>query len=601
MAYLQFEALDIPQVKVPQAVSYVDHNMLQAGFENADDHRFLQTFANKYGIHFSKPGNGICHQVNLERFSIPGNTMIGSDSHTPTGGGAGMLAIGVGGLDVAVVMGGAPYYVKMPKVVGVKLTGKLNPWVSAKDVILEMLRRLTVKGGVGKVFEYYGPGVSTLSVPERATITNMGAELGATSSIFPSDDVTKEFFRMQGRLNDWNEISADPDAEYDGLIEVNLSELEPLMAKPGSPDAVVKISEVEGTPVQQVIIGSCTNSSYKDLMLVAKAVKGKKVNPDVSLHITPGSRQVLETIIRNRALGDMVSAGARIMEAACDGCIGLGSSPPSNSVSIRSFNRNWSGRSGTVDDSVYLASPEICVAAALTGKITDPRKLGEYPKVEWPESFVTDDSMIIRPSNDPGSVEVIRGPNIKSLPKAEPLSSSLEGEVLIKLEDDISTDGIMPAGPKILPLRSNIPAISEYVFSQIDHDFPARAKEKQGGFIIGGDNYGQGSSREHAALAPMYLGVKAVITKSFARIHKANLVNFGILPLEFANPADYDAVQQGDALKFSGVRELIEGGATSIPVQAGSNSFVCNLDVSDRQREIILAGGLLNYTKMMHS
>ena len=600
MAYLQFEALDIPQVKVPLAVSYVDHNMLQAGFENADDHRFLQTFANKYGIQFSKPGNGICHQVNLERFSKPGNTMIGSDSHTPTGGGAGMLAIGVGGLDVAVVMGGAPYYVKMPKVVGVKLTGKLNLWVSAKDVILEMLRRLTVKGGVGKVFEYYGPGVSTLSVPERATITNMGAELGATSSLFQSDDVTKEFFRMQGRFHDWNEISADPDAEYDEYIEVNLSELEPMMAKPGSPDAVVKVSEVEGTPVQQVIIGSCTNSSYKDLMLVARAVKGKKVDPGVSLHITPGSRQVLETIIRNRALADMVSAGARIMEAACDGCIGLGSSPPSSSVSIRSFNRNWSGRSGTMDDSVYLASPEVCVAAALTGKITDPRKLGEYPEVEWPESFVTDDSMVIRPSNDPESVEVIRGPNIKPLPQSEPLSNDIEGEVLIKLKDDISTDGIMPAGPKILPLRSNIPAISEYVFSQIDPDFPARAKEKQGGFIIGGDNYGQGSSREHAALAPMYLGVKAVITKSFARIHKANLVNFGILPLEFANKDGYDAVQQGDALKFSGVRELIEGGATTIPVQAGSNSFECILDISDRQREIILAGGLLNYTKMMH-
>ncbi len=600
MAYLQFEALDIPQVKVPLAVSYVDHNMLQAGFENADDHRFLQTFANKYKIQFSKPGNGICHQVNLERFSKPGNTMIGSDSHTPTGGGAGMLAIGVGGLDVAVVMGGAPYYVTMPKVVGVKLTGKLKPWVSAKDVILEMLRRLTVKGGVGKVFEYYGPGVSTLSVPERATITNMGAELGATSSIFPSDNITKEFFRMQGRLDDWNEISADPDAEYDEHIEVNLGELEPMMAKPGSPDAVVKVSEVEGTPVQQVIIGSCTNSSYKDLMLVAKAVKGKKVDPGVGLHITPGSRQVLETIIRNRALADMVSAGARIMEATCDGCIGLGSSPPSGSVSIRSFNRNWSGRSGTMDDSVYLASPEVCVAAALTGKITDPRKLGEYPKVEWPESFVTDDSMVIRPSDDPEAVEVIRGPNIKPLPKAEPLSTDLEGEVLIKLEDDISTDGIMPAGPKILPLRSNIPAISEHVFSQIDPGFPARAKEKHGGFIIGGDNYGQGSSREHAALAPMYLGVKAVITRSFARIHKANLVNFGILPLEFADQAGYDAVQQGDALKLMGVRELIKGGATSIPVQVGSNSFVCTLDISNRQREIILAGGLLNYTKMMH-
>ncbi|MDW7776731.1 MAG: aconitate hydratase [Methanosarcinales archaeon] len=600
MAYLQFEALDIPRVKVPLAVSYVDHNMLQAGFENADDHRFLQTFAYKYGIRYSKPGNGICHQVNLERFSKPGNTMIGSDSHTPTGGGAGMLAIGVGGLDVAVVMGGAPYYVKMPEVVGVKLSGKLNPWVSAKDVILELLRRLTVKGGVGKVFEYYGPGVGTLSVPERATITNMGAELGATSSLFPSDEVTKEFFRMQSRLEDWRELSADDGAHYSEHIEIHLDELEPMMAKPGSPDAVVKVSEVEGTPVQQVIIGSCTNSSYKDLMTVAHAMKGKKVNPDVSLHITPGSRQVLETIIRNGALADMVSAGARIMETTCDGCIGLGSSPPSDSVSIRSFNRNWAGRSGTMDDSVYLASPEVCVAAALTGKITDPRKLGAYPEVVWPDTFVADDSMVISPSVDPGSVEVIRGPNIKPLPKAKPLTSDLEGKVLIKLEDGISTDCIMPAGPKILPLRSNIPAICEFVFSQVDADFPARAKEMQGGFIVGGENYGQGSSREHAALAPMYLGVKAVITKSFARIHKANLINFGILPLEFANGAGYDAIEQGDVLRFSGVRELVKEGATSIPVQVGSNTFECTLDVSDRQREILLAGGLLNYTKMMH-
>ncbi|MCL7412531.1 MAG: aconitate hydratase [ANME-2 cluster archaeon] len=601
MAYLQFEALDIPRVKVPLAVSYVDHNMLQAGFENADDHRFLQTFAFKYGIYYSKPGNGICHQVNLERFSKPGNTMIGSDSHTPTGGGAGMLAIGVGGLDVAVVMGGAPYYLKMPIVVGVKLSGKLKPWVSAKDVILEMLRQCTVKGGVGKVFEYYGPGIATLTVPERATITNMGAELGATSSIFPSDDVTKEFFRMQGRLEDWREISADDDAEYNEHIEINLDELEPMIAKPGSPDAVVKVSEVEGTLVQQVIIGSCTNSSYKDLMIVAEALKGKKVNQDVSLHITPGSRQVLETIIRNGALADMVSAGARIMETTCDGCIGLGSSPPSNSVSVRSFNRNWEGRSGTMDDSVYLASPEVCVAAALNGKITDPRKLGEYPEIVWPDTFVADDSMIISPSDNPDSVEVIRGPNIKPLPKAKPLSSDLEGKILIKLEDGISTDCIMPAGPKILPLRSNIPAICEFVFSQVDADFPTRAKEMQGGFIVGGENYGQGSSREHAALAPMYLGVKAVIAKSFARIHKANLVNFGILPLEFAGPAGYDAMEQGDVIRFSRVRELIESGATALPVKVGTNTIECTLDISDRQREVILAGGLLNYTKMKHS
>lgn len=601
MAYLQFEALDIPRVKVPLAVSYVDHNMLQAGFENADDHRFLQTFAFKYGIHYSKPGNGICHQVNLERFSRPGNTMIGSDSHTPTGGGAGMLAIGVGGLDVAVVMGGAPYYLKMPEVVGVELSGKLNPWVSAKDVILEMLRRLTVKGGVGKVFEYYGPGVATLSVPERATITNMGAELGATSSVFPSDEVTKEFFRMQGRLEDWREMSADDGAQYSDHIRINLDDLEPMMAKPGSPDAVVKVSESEGIPVQQVIIGSCTNSSYKDLMVVAKALKGKKVNPDVSLHITPGSRQVLETIIRNGALADMVSAGARIMETTCDGCIGLGSSPPSNSVSVRSFNRNWAGRSGTMDDSVYLTSPEVCVAAALTGKITDPRKLGEYPDIMWPDTFVADDSMVIEPSDDPETVEVIRGPNIKPLPKSQPLSADLEGQVLIKLENDISTDCIMPAGPKILPLRSNIPAICEFVFSQVDQEFPVRAREKQGGFIVGGENYGQGSSREHAALAPMCLGVKGVIARSFARIHKDNLVNFGILPLEFADPAGYDALEQGDVIRFCNVRRLIKEGATTIPLHVGPDIFQCNLDISDRQREILVAGGLLNYTKMKHS
>lgn len=598
MAYLQFEALDIPRVKTELSVSYVDHNMLQAGFENADDHRFLQTFASKYGIYYSRPGNGICHQVNLERFSKPGNTLIGSDSHTPTGGGAGMLAIGVGGLDVAVVMGGGPYYIKMPYVVGVELTGSLKPWVSAKDVILEMLRRLTVKGGVGKVFEYYGEGVSTLMVPERATITNMGAELGATTSVFPSDEITEQYFRQQKRLDDFKFISADPDAGYDEHITIDLSELEPMIALPGSPDNVVKVSEIEGTNVEQVIIGSCTNSSYKELMVVAAVLQGRKIIPGVSLHITPGSRQVLETITRNGGLAEMVSAGARIMESACDGCIGLGSSPASGSVSIRSFNRNWKGRSGTADDSVYLASPETCIAAALTGVITDPKKLGDYPVIDMPDHFVIDDSMIIQPSDDPGSVEVIRGPNIKPIPKITALSPDLKGNVLIKVGDDISTDAIMPAGPKILPLRSNIPAISEFVFVNVDPGFAARARENHGGIIVGGDNYGQGSSREHAALAPLYLKVKAVIVRSFARIHKANLVNFGILPLEFNDLESFGSLQQGDVLECKGIKELISSGAVIIPVQAGSVTIECKLDISSRQREIILAGGLLNYTRL---
>jgi aconitate hydratase len=598
MAYLQFEALDIPRVKTELSVSYVDHNMLQAGFENADDHRFLQTFASKYGIYFSRPGNGICHQVNLERFSKPGNTLIGSDSHTPTGGGAGMLAIGVGGLDVAVVMGGGPYYIKMPYVVGVELTGSLKPWVSAKDVILEMLRRLTVKGGVGKVFEYYGEGVSTLMVPERATITNMGAELGATTSVFPSDEITEQYFRQQKRLDDFKFISADPDAGYDEHITIDLSELEPMIALPGSPDNVVKVSGIEGTNVEQVIIGSCTNSSYKELMVVAAVLQGRKIIPGVSLHITPGSRQVLETITRNGGLAEMVSAGARIMESACDGCIGLGSSPASGSVSIRSFNRNWKGRSGTADDSVYLASPETCIAAALTGVITDPKKLGDYPVIDMPDHFVIDDSMIIQPSDDPGSVEVIRGPNIKPIPKITALSPDLKGNILIKVGDDISTDAIMPAGPKVLPLRSNIPAISEFVFVNVDPEFAARAKENHGGIIVGGDNYGQGSSREHAALAPLYLKVKAVIVRSFARIHKANLVNFGILPLEFNDLESFGSLQQGDVLECKGIKELISSSAVIIPVQAGSVTIECKLDISSRQREIILAGGLLNYTRL---
>jgi aconitate hydratase len=536
MAYLQFEALDVPQVKTELSLSYVDHNTLQTGFENADDHRFLQSFASKYGIYFSKPGNGICHQVNLERFSAPGKTMVGSDSHTPTGGGAGMLAIGVGGLDVAVTLGGSPLYIKMPKIVGVELVGSLNPWVAAKDVILEVLRVCSVKGGVGKIFEYYGEGVKTLSVPERATITNMGAELGATTSLFPSDEITRDFFEQQDRLKDWKPLEADADAEYDEVLHINLDELEPLVAAPSSPDNIKKVADVAGTKAQQVIIGSCTNSSYKDLLMTSKVLEQHKVHPGASLHISPGSKQVIETLLRDGGFAGLISGGARFGEPCCDGCIGMGSAPATDSVSVRSFNRNWKGRSGTIDDSVYLASPETCIAAAIRGELVDPRELGEYPEIQWPRRFVIDDSMIIAPSKQPEAVKVIRGPNIRPLPKREPLEESLSGEVLIKLEDNISTDTIMPAGAKILPLRSNIPAISEYVFHSVDPSFAQRAKEKKGGFIIGGENYGQGSSREHAALAPMYLGIKAVLVKSFARIHKANLINFGILPLEFQNP-----------------------------------------------------------------
>ncbi|MHA2060441.1 MAG: aconitate hydratase, partial [Candidatus Ranarchaeia archaeon] len=540
MACLQFEALGIPKPKTEFAIAYVDHNILQSGFENPDDHLFLQTFASKYGIFFSKPGNGICHQVNLERFSVPGKILVGTDSHTPTSGGAGMIAIGVGGLDAAVAMGGGALYLKMPKIVSVKLTGKLKPWVTAKDVILEMLRRETVRGGVGRIFEYNGPGAKTLSTPERSTITNMGAELGATTSIFPSDEITKDFFARQNRVKDWVALTADPDATYDEYKEVNLSEIEPLLATPGSPDNIVTVKEIEGTPIEQVCIGSCVNSNYRDLTLTSMMLKGKTVHPNVNLHVNPGSRQVLETITRDGYLYDIIAAGGRLLENACNGCIGMGSAPASNTNSMRSFNRNWPGRSGTKEDSVYLTSPETCVATALSGKITDPRKLGKYPTIAWPENFVIDDSMILHPSDHPNKVEIRRGPNIQPLPRCGPIASSLSGEVLIKVGDNISTDAIMPAGARILPLRSNIPAISEYVFAWIDHEFVTRAKAKKGGFIVGGYNYGQGSSREHAALAPMYLGVKGVFAKSFSRIHKQNLINFGILPMEFVNEEDYN-------------------------------------------------------------
>ena len=570
MAYLQFEALGIPRVKTELSVSYVDHNMLQQGFENADDHLYLQSVAAKYGIHFSKPGNGICHQVHLERFGIPGKTLLGSDSHTPTSGGLGSLAIGAGGLDVAIAMGGEPFHLAMPEVLGVRLNGQLSPWVSAKDIILEMLRRLTVKGGVGKVIEYFGDGVLSLSVPERATITNMGAELGATTSIFPSDRRTREYLSRQGREGVWRELSGDKGADYDKLEEIDLSRLGPMVARPHSPDNVCPVSEVKGTRVHQVIVGSCTNSSFRDLNVVSSLLKGRKVHPGVSFVVAPGSRQVLEEIARSGALADIIRSGARIIESACGPCIGMGQAPPSEGVSIRTFNRNFEGRSGTADARVYLTSPEVAVAAAIKGEIADPRELGDYPEITEPDRYQIDDSMILPPVDRPKEVEVIRGPNIKPLPLRGALEDRITAKVLLKVGDNITTDHIMPAGAKILPLRSNIPAISEYVFSRIDPEFPRRAKEAGSGAIVGGGNYGQGSSREHAALAPMYLGIKFVIAKSFARIHKANLVNFGILPLLFARNEDYDGLKGGEVLTIEGVRDAIrEGSELTIRRQDG--------------------------------
>ncbi len=598
MAYLQFEAMGIPKVKTKLSVSYVDHNMLQTGFENADDHQFLQSIAAKYGIYFSRPGNGICHQVHLERFGIPGQTLLGSDSHTPTDGGIGALAIGVGGLDIAIAMGGGPFYTIMPKIVKVELKGKLQPWVTAKDIILEMLRRLTVKGGVGRIFEYGGEGVKSLTVPERGTITNMGAELGATTSIFPSDEQTKKYMKAQKREKDWIALEADKDAEYDELIEIDLNKLEPLIAQPHSPDKVVPVRQVEGIKVQQVAVGSCTNSSIMDLMRVASVLHGRHVHPDVSMVVTPGSKQVFEMVARNGALVDYIHSGVRILESACGPCIGMGQAPPSKGVSIRSFNRNFEGRAGTQDAYVYLTSPETCVASAVNGVITDPRKLGEYVPQSIPDEFLVDDSLILPPSKTPEKVEVIRGPNIKALPINSPLADTIEKEVLIKVGDNITTDHIMPAGAKVLPLRSNIPAISEFVYVRVDADFPKRAKEKGGGFIVGGDNYGQGSSREHAALAPMFLGVKGVIVKSFARIHRANLVNFGLLPLIFVNPSDYDKISLGDKLKLENLRETIKN-SKSVKIKNVTKNieFTVKHDMTPREVDIMLAGGLLNFTK----
>jgi len=601
MAYLEFEAMGVPRVKTERSVAYIDHNTLQSGFENADDHRFIGSVAKKHGIYFSRPGNGICHQVHLERFGIPGKTLIGSDSHTPTGGGIGMIAIGAGGLDVAVAMGGGAYYITYPKIVNVKLTGKLNPWVAAKDVILEVLRIMSVKGGVGKVIEYTGEGVKTLSVPERATITNMGAELGATTSIFPSDEITKQFLDAQKRGEVWTELSADPDAVYDEVIEINLSELAPLAACPHSPDNIKSATELAGMKIDQVCIGSCTNSSLMDMMKVAHILKGKTVHPDVSLSIAPGSKQVLNMLAQNGALAIMIDAGARILESACGPCIGMGQSPNSKGISLRTFNRNFEGRSGTKDGQIYLVSPELAAASAIAGVLTDPRTLGDMPAFEMPKEFVINDNMVAEPApvEEMDKVEILRGPNIKPFPVTKPLADSIEAPCSLKVGDNITTDHIMPAGAKILPLRSNIPAISKFCFTVCDEEFPARAESLGKSIIVGGANYGQGSSREHAALAPLHLGVKAVLVKSFARIHRSNLINAGILPLTFVNEADYEKISQGDELVLANVRADIEVGKTELTVKNKTTGadipVLCEL--SGRTKDIILAGGLLDYTR----
>lgn len=600
MAYLEFEAMGVPRVKTERSVAYIDHNTLQSGFENADDHRFIGSVAKKHGIYFSRPGNGICHQVHLERFGVPGKTLIGSDSHTPTGGGIGMIAIGAGGMDVAVAMGGGTYYITCPEIVKVELTGKLSPWVAAKDVILEVLKRLSVKGGVGKVIEYCGEGVKTLSVPERATITNMGAELGATTSVFPSDEITRQFLKAQQREQDYTPLSADADAVYDQVVQINLSELVPLAACPHSPDNVKSVKEIGNLKVDQVCIGSCTNSSLLDMLKVAHILKGKTVHPDVSLSIAPGSKQVLNMLAENGALSVMIEAGARILESACGPCIGMGQSPNSKGISLRTFNRNFEGRSGTKDGQIYLVSPEMAAASALTGVLTDPRDLGEMPEFNLPEEFSVNDNMIVAPvpEAEMDSVEVLRGPNIKPFPVSGPLMETIEAPCALKVGDNITTDHIMPAGAKILPLRSNIPEISKHCFAVCDESFPERALSLGKSIIVGGSNYGQGSSREHAALAPLYLGVKAVITKSFARIHMANLVNAGIVPMTFVNEADYDKIDQMDVLVIEDiVGQLKAGDTVKVENKTKGFTFEAAVSVSSRQKEMLYAGGLLNYTK----
>lgn len=600
MAYLEFEAIGVPRVRTERSVAYIDHNTLQTGFENADDHRYIQTVCKKHGLYFSRPGNGICHQVHLERFGIPGKTLIGSDSHTPTGGGIGMLAFGAGGLDVAVAMGGGTYYITMPRMVRINLTGKLSPWVAAKDVILEVLRLMSVKGGVGKIVEYGGEGVKTLSVPERATITNMGAELGASTSIFPSDEVTYEFMKAQGREVDWAALQPDEDAVYDEVIDIDLSALRPLAACPHSPDAVKAVEDIGPIAVDQCCIGSCTNSSLMDMLKVAAILKGKTVHPNVSLSIAPGSKQVYNMLAENGALADLIAAGARILECACGPCIGMGQSPNSKGVSLRTFNRNFEGRSGTADGQVYLVSPETAAVSAITGVFTDPRTMGEAPVVTMPKSFLINDNMIVPPApeEEMDSVEIVRGPNIKPFPQTAPLAENITAKVLLKVGDNITTDHIMPAGAKILPLRSNIPAISEHCFVRCDEEFPARCHREGQGFIIGGSNYGQGSSREHAALAPLYLGIKAVIVKSFARIHVANLINAGILPLTFRNEADYDEISLGDTLSLPDVRHRLENGEDIVlKNETTGKEIPLNSGFSERQIAMLLAGGLLDYTR----
>lgn len=602
VAYLQFEAMGIDKVKTERSVAYIDHNTLQSGFENADDHRYIQTVCNKHGIYFSRPGNGICHQVHLERFGKPGKTLLGSDSHTPTGGGIGMLAIGVGGLDVAVAMGGGAFYLTMPKVVKVNLTGKLRPMVAAKDIILKVLSILSVKGGVGKIIEYAGEGVKTLSVPERATITNMGAELGATTSVFPSDEITQAFLAAQGRVEDFIPIHADEDAQYDELINIDLSTLGPLAACPHMPDNVKSVKELKGMKIDQVCIGSCTNSSYVDLMKVAQILKGKTVHPQVSLSIAPGSKQVYTMLAENGALADIIAAGARVLECACGPCIGMGQSPNSGGISLRTFNRNFEGRSGTADGQVYLVSPETAAVSALNGVFTDPRDyLPEGIMIDMPKSFLINDNMIIAPAEDSSKVEVVRGPNIKPFPVNTPLAENWKEKALLKVGDNITTDHIMPAGAKILPYRSNIPKMSEFCFIQCDKEFPTRAKDWNGGIIIGGHNYGQGSSREHAALVPLYLGVKAVIAKSFARIHMANLINAGIIPFIFEEEADYDKIDLGDELEIKDIRKKIKNGQSIVLFNKTKEIYIpLKVTFFERQIDIILAGGTLNYAKLQN-
>lgn len=598
MAYLQLEAMGIKRVKTKLSAAYIDHNMLQEGFENADDHLFIQSAARKYGIYFSRPGNGICHQVHLERFGVPGQTLLGSDSHTPTNGGIGMLAIGAGGLDVAAAMAGEPYYLTMPEIVNIRLTGRLAPFVTAKDIILEVLRRLTVKGGVGKIFEYTGDALSYLSVPERATITNMGAELGATTSIFPSDEVTREFLRAQQREADWVELAADPDAEYDQVIEIDLSQIEPLAAKPHSPDNVAKISEIGPIKIDQVAIGSCTNSSYQDLMRVAAILKGRTVHPDVSLVISPGSRQVLSMLAANGALADLIAAGARILESACGPCIGMGQAPPTNGISLRTFNRNFQGRCGTMSASVYLVSPETAAASAVAGVLTDPRTLDLELDIPMPEQFLVNDNMIIPPAEEGETVELVRGPNIKPFPQNVPLGEKAAGMVLIKLGDHITTDHIMPSNAKLLPYRSNIPYLAEYCLTPCDPEFPKRAAANKGGIIVAGENYGQGSSREHAALAPLYLGVKAVLAKSFARIHRANLINSGIIPLTFVSESDYDGLQESDQLEIPNIREQLQAGDEVIVRNlTQACEYRMNCELTEKELAVILMGGKINWIK----